>query len=116
MIQPPLLQPGDRIGIVGPARKLTYNDIAACLERVKSWGLKVNMGEHLFATHDQYAGTDAQRARDLQYMLDHPEVKAILCAAADMGASGLQTRFKWTRRTKVDHRVQRYYRLADPGL
>lgn len=85
MIQPPQLQPGDMIAIVGPARKLTYDLIEPCLERLKSWGLKVNMGEHLFAAYDQYAGTDAQRARDIQYMLDHDEVKAILCARGGYG-------------------------------
>ena len=85
MVQPPILKPGDMIGIVGTARKLTYDDIEACLERLKSWGLQVNMGEHLFAAYDQYAGSDRQRAHDMQYMLDHPEVKAILCARGGYG-------------------------------
>ena len=46
-IRPPYLRPGDTVGIVTPARKLSEKaDTAKVRERFESWGLKVKFGPH----------------------------------------------------------------------
>ena len=78
------------MGIVAPARKLRERaDTARVRERFESWGLHVKYGRH-FADREQpyFAGTDLQRAADLQAMIDDPGVKAIVCIRADTDRCG----------------------------
>jgi muramoyltetrapeptide carboxypeptidase len=39
----------------------------------ESWGLKVKLGAGIGRKHFQLAGTDAERAADLQAAIDDPE-------------------------------------------
>ena len=85
METPTKLNVGDKIGIVAPARKISINEIAASIKVLEKWGLKVELGKNLFAQYRQFAGTDEQRAEDLQYMLDNPDIKAVICARGGYG-------------------------------
>ncbi len=85
MITPPYLKPGDKIGIVAPARKVEFDEINLAIDVFESWGLSVELGKNLFKVDHQFAGNDNQRAEDLQYMLDNPEIKAIFCARGGYG-------------------------------
>ena len=85
MITPPILRQGDTVGIIAPARKIEENDIIPFLELLSAWGLKYKMGKHLFGQNHQYSGTDAERASDLQSMIDDPDVRAIICARGGYG-------------------------------
>lgn len=85
MISPSKLVKGDKIGIIAPARKISMIEIEASIKVFERWGLQVELGENLFAQYRQFAGTDEQRAKDLQYMLDNPEIKAIVCARGGYG-------------------------------
>ena len=76
---------GDKIGIIAPARKTSMNEIEASIKVFERWGLQVELGKNIFAQHRQFAGTDEQRAEDLQYMLDNPDIKAIVCARGGYG-------------------------------
>jgi len=86
MITPTYLKKGDKIGIVAPARKIYKNEIEASLTIFERWGLEVELGKNIFAQDRQFAGTDEQRAADLQYMMDNPEIKAIVCARGGYGS------------------------------
>ena len=86
MITPPLLQKGDKVEIVATARKVTLSDITEGVEILQSWGLKVVFAENLFEEDNQFAGTDEQRAADIQTFLDDPDIKAILCARGGYGS------------------------------
>lgn len=87
-IRPPYLRPGDTVSIVAPARKLAEKaDTAKVRERFASWGLHVKFGQHLFDRSQPYfAGTDAQRAADLQAMIDDPGVKAVISFQGGYGS------------------------------
>ena len=85
MITPQYLQPGDKIAIVATARKVSPSEMEAAINTLRSWGLQVVTGPHLFGEKDQYSGTDEERASDLQMMLDDKEIKAILCARGGYG-------------------------------
>jgi len=85
MITPPNLKPGDTIGIVAPARKIKEGDIEAAVKTFEQWGLYIAFGKNLFNQDRQFAGTDKERAEDLQFMLDDPNIKAVICARGGYG-------------------------------
>jgi len=97
MITPSYLKPGDLIGIVAPARKISPEEILPALEMIRARGYRLRLGEHLYAADRQFAGTDAQRAADLQRMIDDPEVRAVLCARGGYGSVRLVDRIDWSR-------------------
>lgn len=84
---PPYLVLGDTVAIVAPARKVSVDDISNGIEFLAQKGLKVIEGTNLYNVHHQYAGTDQERVHDLQWAIDHPEVKAIICARGGYGTS-----------------------------
>jgi muramoyltetrapeptide carboxypeptidase len=86
MKTPPYLQKGDSVAIVAPARSVSIEEMMPAITLFEEWGLKVVLSENLFAVHNQFAGTDAERAEDFQKMLDDEEIKAIFCARGGYGA------------------------------
>ncbi|MFH0894639.1 MAG: LD-carboxypeptidase [Bacteroidota bacterium] len=85
MIQPDYLKPGDTIAILAPARKVSAEEMQPSISKLKEWGFHVICSEHMFGDFNQYSGTDAERVSDFQKMIDHPEVKAILCGRGGYG-------------------------------
>lgn len=85
MIIPPFLQPGDRIRIVAPAGKVQKDKVLPGIELLQDEGYEVLPGKHVFDRNFQYAGTDKQRAADLQEALNDPDTKAIVCARGGYG-------------------------------
>ncbi len=85
MITPPKLKTGDAIGIVAPARKIEKREIEAAVKIFEQWGLCIVFGKNLFNQERQFAGTDKERANDLQLMLDDPNIKAIIFARGGYG-------------------------------
>ncbi|MBK7816451.1 MAG: LD-carboxypeptidase [Sphingobacteriaceae bacterium] len=85
MKQPPFLKTGDTILIIGTARARDKDQIEPAITILKSWGLKVELGKNIFKTHHQFAGTDEQRAADLQWAIDHKKAKAVLIAGGGYG-------------------------------
>lgn len=85
--RPEYLKINDVVCIISTARKLTEEEVAPAVHLLESWGLKVRLGKNLFESDRQFAGTDAQRAEDLQSTINDPEVKAVLCARGGYGTS-----------------------------
>lgn len=85
MIRPPALMPGDTIGILSTARKISPDELEPAIALLKEWGFKVRSAPNIFKEHNQFAGTDQQRLQDLQGFIDDPEIKAILCARGGYG-------------------------------
>lgn len=105
MVRPPLLAPGDRIGLLAPAKRIAAKSLAEAKTVLESWGLEVVMGANTGSEKHPYLnGTDEERRSDLQHFLDAGDIKAILCARGGYGSSRivdsldltLQSRFpKW---------------------
>lgn len=85
MITPPYINPGSKIRIVSPAGKIDEKVVLPAVEWLQKSGFKVEMGQHVFARHYQFAGTDKQRLEDLQTALDDPETDVILCSRGGYG-------------------------------
>lgn len=86
MIVPSFLKKGDRIAIIATARKVSKEEIQPAVAFFESYGLLVSLGKNLFGSNNQYAGTDDQRAEDLQWALDDHEIKAIIIARGGYGS------------------------------
>jgi len=97
MIQPPYLKKGDKIAIVSPARSITFEEVHPSIRVLQKNGLEVVLGSHVFSRHQQFAGTDAQRARDFQQMLDDDSIRAILCSRGGYGSLRIIDRLDFTR-------------------
>jgi muramoyltetrapeptide carboxypeptidase len=98
---PPYLKKGDTIGIVAPAGFMAFEKMQTCIETLNDWGFHVKLGDTTFSHSTTYfSGTDEQRLKDLQQMMDDSQVKAILCARGGYGVSRIidQLRFKLFRK------------------
>jgi len=84
-IRPPFLKKGDKVGFVAPARKVQMKELAEAIRVYNSWGLEVVCAPNLFEASHQFSGTDEERTSDLQQMLDHPEISAIVCVRGGYG-------------------------------
>lgn len=83
---PPYLQPGDTIGITCPAGYMAAAKAQTCIETLQQWGYQVKVGTTLGSDSATYfSGTDEERLRDFQSMLDDETVKAILCGRGGYG-------------------------------
>ena len=86
LVTPPALSMGEKIGMVAPAGKIDKGKIDVAANIIESWGYKVELPPHLLNTNGMFAGTDQERADDLQAMLDNQEIKAIFCARGGYGS------------------------------
>ncbi len=82
--QPAHLKKGDKIAIVCPAKKLPKSiDVGIAI--LQSWGLEVVIGKTVTGSYHQFAGTDKERANDLQQFLDDKSIKAIIAGRGGYG-------------------------------
>ncbi|MCK4569594.1 MAG: LD-carboxypeptidase [Bacteroidales bacterium] len=96
-IRPPDLKPGDKIGIVAPARKVSREEMAPAIAILGQWGYETVEGQHLYGDYYQFSGNDEERATDFQAMLDDDSVKAIFCARGGYGSVRIIDRLDFTR-------------------
>ena len=85
MTLPSNLKPGDTVGIVSTARKITETELQPFLSLLNAWQLQPLLGKTIGAVENQFAGSDVVRTQDFQEMMDNPAVKAIWCARGGYG-------------------------------
>lgn len=100
LIHPPFLKAGSKVGIIAPAKKVSSQEMAMAIQILEGWGLEVILGQHLYKVYNQFAGTDKERTEDLQNMLDHPEVEAIICARGGYGTVRVVDKLNFTKFSK----------------
>lgn len=91
---PPYLKEGDTIGITCPASPTEYNQLIG-IKAVKNWGLNVQIGKTIGKHWQRFAGTDNERAADLQVMLDDENIKAIFFAKGGYGTMRMIDKIVW---------------------
>ncbi|MBI5372524.1 MAG: LD-carboxypeptidase [Sphingobacteriales bacterium] len=83
---PPYLQKGDTVGLVCPAGYMPFEKVKTCVNTLQDWGYNVKVGNTVGGGSATYfSGTDEERLRDFQLMLDDEEVKTVLCARGGYG-------------------------------
>ncbi len=85
MLYPEFLKKGDTIAVISPCKHVSEEEVAPNLEALKNWGYEVVLGQNIFSKSGFFAGTDKQRAADLQWAIDHPYAKAILMTRGGYG-------------------------------
>ncbi|HVU99281.1 MAG TPA: LD-carboxypeptidase [Puia sp.] len=83
---PTYLRPGDTIGITCPAGNITAKEILPAVQQIEDWGFRIKVGDTVGKKDSIFGGTDAERAADLQQMINDPGIQAILCARGGYGA------------------------------
>ena len=96
MILPSYLKKGDTVAIIATARKVSKEEIQSAVTFFESYGLCVLFGKNLFESSNQYAGTDAQRAEDLQWALNDKNIKAVIVARGGYGSIRLMEYIDFT--------------------
>jgi len=87
IIKPPKLHPGDVIGICAPASPPRKQDsIESGIRYLESAGFRIKMGKHIFFRRGYLAGTDVQRASDVNAMFADKSVKAIFTVRGGYGS------------------------------
>lgn len=85
---PPFLHPGDRVGIIAPARWVDKGDLDLFISALEGEGWIVEVGA-VYRRHNQFSGDDRERLADLQTMLDNPGIRAVFCARGGYGSGKL---------------------------
>lgn len=87
-VRPPRLREGQRVGLVNPSGATPETETVRIVEeRLEALGLRPVRGEHVLARHGYLAGTDAQRAADVNRMFADPDIDAIVAVRGGWGAA-----------------------------
>jgi muramoyltetrapeptide carboxypeptidase len=85
-LKPLRLRPGDLIGIVSPASTPSAQEkVDKGIRYLESLGYRVKVGRHVMAQYGYLAGTDDERAADLNDMLRDPTVRAVFSLRGGYG-------------------------------
>jgi muramoyltetrapeptide carboxypeptidase len=95
-VRPPRLRPGDTVGLVVPASAVWDPAVVEIAEEsLVALGLRTKRAPHLLERRGYFAGTDEQRAADLNAMFADPEVRAIHCIRGGWGTARLLPRLDY---------------------
>jgi muramoyltetrapeptide carboxypeptidase len=87
-LKPPRLRAGDTVGLINPAgATFQADDVSIARETLAALGLGMKTGEHLLDRYGYLAGTDKDRAADVNAMFADPEVDAILTLRGGWGCN-----------------------------
>ncbi|WSA80079.1 LD-carboxypeptidase [Streptomyces sp. NBC_01799] len=92
------LRPGARVAVVSPSGPVPVGRLEAGLDVLRGWGLEPIEMPHVRAVHPELAylaGTDEERARDLQEAWCDPSIEAVLCARGGYGAHRMVDLVDW---------------------
>lgn len=84
--QPAFLQPGDTIALISPSYHTPMKNVDIAAGILRDWGFVPVVGANVGKVYlGHYAGTPAERLADVQWALEEPSVKAILCNRGGYG-------------------------------
>ena len=87
-IRPPRLQPGDTVALINPSGALYEREpYAIAAESLQALGLKVREAPNLRARYGHLAGSDRQRADDVNAMFADPGVHGLLAMTGGSGGN-----------------------------
>ena len=95
MIKPPDLKKGDSIYICTPAKAIDKELVLFAKNEIEERGYKVIISENCFGKNNYFSGSDEERSADLQFGIDHEEVKAIFCARGGYGSVRIVDSLNW---------------------
>lgn len=107
IIKPPRLEPGDTVGVISPSGPVVDERLERLergLDYLRGRGYRVIEGRFLRRQTGYLAGSDEQRAADLNDMLRNPQAKAVFCSRGGYGLGRILDRVDYravSRRPKI---------------
>ncbi|MBD0841644.1 LD-carboxypeptidase [Streptomyces sp. TRM68416] len=98
LARPHRLAPGARVAVVAPSGPVPEERLQAGLDVLRGWDLDPVVAPHVLDRHtafDYLAGTDADRAADLQHAWCDPSVDAVICARGGYGVQRMADLLDW---------------------
>lgn len=96
LVKPKALCDGDVVALVAPSSSLaTQEEFEQAQRNVEKLGLKVKQSAHALDYWGYLAGTDENRAADLNAAFADPEVKGIICLRGGYGAGRIVDRLDY---------------------
>ena len=90
LVRPKHLAAGDTIGLVLPASlEFEAHRVDLAQRQLEALGFRVTAGEHVKKRHGYLAGSDRERAEDLNRMFADPEIDGIVCHRGGWGTPRL---------------------------
>lgn len=83
------LKKGDTIGIIAPASCTTYEKVLEAKKNIEDIGYQVILGECTKKQWYSYAGTDEERAEEINSFFDDKSIDAIICMRGGYGSNRL---------------------------
>ncbi|MFF9813461.1 LD-carboxypeptidase [Streptomyces sp. NPDC014006] len=96
--RPRRLAPGARVAVVAPSGPVPEERLQAGLDVLRGWDLDPVVAPHVLDRHRDFgylAGTDTDRAADLQAAWCDPAVDAVLCARGGYGVQRMADLLDW---------------------
>ena len=93
---PPFLKGGARIGIMAPARPVSWDELAPALDFIARNDWEAVVGNTIGSKHFVLSAPAEQRRYELQQMLDNPDVNAIWMARGGYGSVQFVDQLDWT--------------------
>jgi len=98
LTRPRRLAPGARVAVVAPSGPVPEERLQAGLDVLRGWDLDPVAAPHVLDRHPEFgylAGSDADRAADLQNAWCDPDVDAVLCARGGYGVQRMVDLLDW---------------------
>lgn len=83
------VMPGQTIGIIAPSAAVADDDMEKGLAILHELGYQTKLGPHIGRHWGYFAGTDAERAADIEWAFRNDDVDGIVCLRGGYGATRL---------------------------
>lgn len=85
--KPKRLKSGNTIGLIAPGSNAWEDEeIHFAMDVLRSFGFKIKQGKHLFQRHGYLAGSDKERASDINQMFKDKSIDGIFCLRGGYGS------------------------------
>ena len=95
MIQPPYIKEGDTLALVAASRFIEQEQLERAIQFFQQFNFQVVCGPNILKRDHQFAGTDQERADDINWALEQEDVKAILFFRGGYGAARVLDLVNW---------------------
>ncbi|MDN3646567.1 LD-carboxypeptidase [Pontixanthobacter aestiaquae] len=93
--KPPRLRSGDRVGLIAPASAVSTRQIDIAQQTIGGMGLVPRLGQNVAGVDGYLAGTDAERAADINAMFVDPSIRAVFAISGGWGCARVLPLLDW---------------------
>ena len=93
---PSKLSPGDKVSIISPASKIDRQIAERAADLLRQQGFRVEIGLHALDIDGMFAGTDPERAADMQKVLNDKSIKAVFFTRGGYGSIRTHQLINWS--------------------